>query len=384
MLAADHALLERIRERMAENLEGVPNYTCVETIERAARLGAKQQFRTLDRLRLEVALVEGKEMYSWPGAGRFEELTPGEIVGGGTTTSGDYALHARTVFVSGTPEFGEGVEETLEGRRALRYPFRVGANVTNYKIQVGTRWAMVPYGGSVWAEAATLDLLRLVVEVEHIPDSLGLKRATTQIDYGKVRVGASEFLLPERVDFVMQRADGSESRNRTRFTRCRQYVGETEISFEELGEAAAEEKRLVELDLPARLTVETQLEADIDSEKAAIGDPVTARVTYPVKKEGKVIVPKGAVLRGRVRRIEPRLARGPYCLVEVEFAEVEWAQARAHWAARLELAGPLVGAARNAVSTPSEQTPGRALFFVQGNRVRLPQGFRLLWMTGSK
>lgn len=88
-LGADAALLERIRTRMASNLARTPNYTCVETIERAVRQNAKQEFRTMDRLRLEVALVEGKEMYSWPGAGRFEERTPGEIVPGGTTTTGD-------------------------------------------------------------------------------------------------------------------------------------------------------------------------------------------------------------------------------------------------------------------------------------------------------
>lgn len=382
-LGADATLLERIRTRMASNLVRAPNYTCVETVERAVRQNAKQEFRTSDRLRLEVALVEGKELYSWPGAGKFEERTPGEIVPGGTTTTGEYALHAQTVFASKAPEFGAGVEEELDGRRAVRYDFRIGQLVTSYRVQVGTQGAMVPYAGSLWAEAATLELLRLVVDVEEVPEELGVKRATTQIDYGKVRVGASDFLLPRRVEFVVRRADGSESRNRTEFSRCRQYVGQTEISFEEPGEARPEDKRLVELHLPARLSVETRLETEIDSDQAAIGDPVMARVSYPVKKGGKVVVPKGAVLRGRVRRIEPGESRGPYFAVELEFSEMEWEQSRARWTARLEAAGPVAGWARNALSVPVEQTPGHALVLVWGRRVRLPQGFRLLWMTGS-
>lgn len=382
-LAADAALLERIRTRMAMNLARAPNYTCVETIERAARRSARQEFQTLDRLRLEVALVEGKEMYSWPGAGKFEERTPGEIVPGGTTTTGDYALHARTVFASKAPEFSAGVEEELEGRRVVRYDYKVRRSVTSYRVQVGTQGAMVPYGGSVWAEASTLDLLRLVVDVEEIPEDLGLKRATTQIDYGKVRVGASDFLLPRRVEFVMRRADGSEGRNRTDFSRCRQYVGESEISFEQPGEDRAGDKRLVELDLPARLTVETRLETEIDSDQAAIGDQVMARVSYPVKKGGKMIVPKGALLRGRLRRIEPAEARGPIFVVELEFLEVEWEQSRARWTARLDAAGPVVGGSRSALSLLPDQKPGYAVLLVRGRRVRLPQGFRLLWMTGS-
>ncbi len=383
-MGADAALLERIRTRMASNLARAPNYTCVETIERAVRQNAKQEFRTSDRLRLEVALVEGKEMYSWPGAGKFEERTPGEIVPGGTTTTGEYALHARTVFASKAPEFAAaGVEEELDGRRVVRYDFKIRRSVTSYRVQVGTQGAMVPYGGSVWAETSTLDLLRLVVDVEEIPEELGVKRATTQIDYGKVRVGASDFLLPRRVEFVMRRADGSESRNRTEFSRCRQYVGQTEISFEEPGEARAEDQRLVDLDLPARLSVETRLETEIDSDQAAIGDPVTARVSYPVRKGGKVIVPKGALLRGRVRRIEPGEAQGPIFLVELEFSEVEWEQSRVRWTARLYSAGPVVGGSRTGLLLAPEQTPGHVLLFVRGRRARLPQGFRLLWMTGS-
>ena len=383
VLAADAALLERIRTRMAVNLARVPNYTCVETIERSARRSPRQEFQTLDRLRLEVALVEGKEMYSWPGAGKFEERTPGEIVPGGTTTTGDYALHAQTVFASRSPDFNAGVEENLDGRRAIRYDFKVGQLVSGYRVQVGKQGAMVPYVGSLWAEAATLDLLRLVVDVEEIPEELGVKRATTQIDYGKVRVGASDFLLPRRVEFVVRRADGSEGRNRTDFSRCRQYVGHTEISFVEPGETRAEDKRLAEVGLPARLSVETRLETEIDSDQAAIGDPVMARVSYPVKKGGKVIVPKGALLRGRVRRIEPAEARGPIFVVELEFLEVEWEQSRARWTARLDAAGPVVGGSRSALSLLPDQKPGYAVLLVRGRRVRLPQGFRLLWMTGS-
>ena len=60
--------LAHIRDHMVEQLRRQPNYTCVETVERSARPGAKKNFQLKDTLRMEVALVDGKEMFAWPGA----------------------------------------------------------------------------------------------------------------------------------------------------------------------------------------------------------------------------------------------------------------------------------------------------------------------------
>ena len=67
-LAPDVALLARIRTHMLETLERQPNYTCVETVERSRRAAAARRFQLQDTLRLEVALVEGHEMFGWPGS----------------------------------------------------------------------------------------------------------------------------------------------------------------------------------------------------------------------------------------------------------------------------------------------------------------------------
>lgn len=385
MWGADPGLLERIRDQMEENLAKVPNYTCLETIERSVRTGAKRDFTLVDRLRFEVAMVEGREMYSWPGARTFEERTPADVVRGGTTTTGDYALHAKTIFASHAPEFDAGREETWGGRRTVRYGFRVARKESSYRVKVGDKSAIVPYGGSFRADPQTLDLLRLEVDVSEIPEELGIQRATTEIEYGKVRVGSSDFLLPQRVEFLLRESTGHERRNRTEFSRCRQYVGESEISFEEPGEphetgGAAQPW----VDLPDGLVIETRLLDSIDTQKSAIGDPLAAEVTFAAKRGGRVVVPKGARLSGRVRRLERGAARAPYYVVELEFHEIEWEGGRARWRAELDKAGPLTGAARNALLTGDRQAPGCALLYIAGGRVRLPQGFRMLWVTGTK
>ena len=61
-LAPEILLLARIKAKAAENLQRLPNYTCTQTIERSHRNARARKFELLDTLRLEVALVEGKEL----------------------------------------------------------------------------------------------------------------------------------------------------------------------------------------------------------------------------------------------------------------------------------------------------------------------------------
>ena len=98
---APEVLLARIRLRMKDNLERLPNYTCRQTIERSQRLSSSRRFRLVDAIRLEVALVGGKELFAWPGETSFQDREISQLVSGGAIGNGDFALHARSVFLQG-------------------------------------------------------------------------------------------------------------------------------------------------------------------------------------------------------------------------------------------------------------------------------------------
>src|SRR5215472_16191853 len=121
-------------------------------------------------LRLEVALVDGKELFSWPGAGRFEDRGIGEIVGRGAAIgNGSFATHARSVFLSHAPKFTYVGAATLNGRRAIRYDYRIAQMLSGYQIHVGDHQAFVAYHGSFWVDADSLDLIRLDVRADDLP-----------------------------------------------------------------------------------------------------------------------------------------------------------------------------------------------------------------------
>ena len=226
-------LLTRIRRKMAENLGRIPDYTCVETIERSTRANRAPRFQLRDTVRLEVAHVGGKELYSAPGAQKFEEREISELVGGGMTASGDFASHARSVFSNSVPSFTYKGEEEIEGRRTVRYDYYLPINFSGYRLRYGRQAAIVASPGSFWADPQSLEVVRLEVRAEQIPPSIAVLSAVTRIDYDRVRIGASEVLLPQRAELLMSDFWGGQSLNRTLFTDCRQYVSESVVMFVE-------------------------------------------------------------------------------------------------------------------------------------------------------
>ena len=101
-------VLEKARERVAQRKDRLPNYTCVQTVDRTYLSRAKPELPVpscdlmsgektrnayrlkidaTDRLRLDVKISGGSEIGSWVGANHFEEGSVMKLVKGpfGTT-----------------------------------------------------------------------------------------------------------------------------------------------------------------------------------------------------------------------------------------------------------------------------------------------------------
>jgi hypothetical protein len=334
-------LLMRIRERMAQNLARLPNYTCRETIERTAVEGGSKHFTLIDRLRLEVAYVGGRELYAWPGAANFDERPINEIVGDGAAIgTGSFAMHARVVFTTGAAQFAFGDEEQREGRRIVRFTFQVPLEKSRYAIQTGSRPVIVPYRGFFEADAETYATLRLGVEGADLPEELKLKSAAETMQYGQVRIGDSDFLLPMASELLMVGVNGHESRNRTRFEQCRQYSGESTVRFDVVEGGAGTGTSAAAIEIPSGVQIETRLRDAIAYATAARGDPVYAIAAADVKRAGHVILPKGAVLSGRITRVMSYTIRsGVYFGIGLRFDSIESGGRRGTFSGIVESAG---------------------------------------------
>jgi hypothetical protein len=69
--ASRTVLLARVMGTMRHALARMPDYTCTESITRSTGEGTPLSVRTLERIRLQVAVIGGKEVFSWPGEAPF-------------------------------------------------------------------------------------------------------------------------------------------------------------------------------------------------------------------------------------------------------------------------------------------------------------------------
>ena len=59
------------------------------------------------------------------------------------------------------------------------------------------------------------------------------------------------------------------------------------------------------LQVPAGIHLEIELQTNLSSNSSAVGDPVDARLRWPLTAEGVELVPAGATLLGSVSEVEP-------------------------------------------------------------------------------
>lgn len=324
--SAEPGLLDDFLSRMREHMLRQPDYTCLETVERLSR-DSSGGVQVEDTLRIEVALVGDKEMFAWPGSSEFEDVRPTELVSTGMFGNGNFALYPRMLFGGGGPEFVYAGEETIGGRRLARYDFRVMRPASRYQLTVNGREGFAGYHGSFYADLETLDLRRIHLIADDIPQELGLTAAEDRVDYGQVKIGEEFFLLPVESTLMMA-SPAMISHNRVRFTSCRKFTGESSLIFAdpELVEAqvAASAVQTVELDPGTRL--ELVLTSRIDFEEGYAGQPLEARLNTAVKRGRQVLVPKGAIARGRIDVLQ---RWKQFYVLGIRWTELNWPGGRA-------------------------------------------------------
>ncbi len=389
------ALLDQVRAKMMTNLSRLPNYTCLQTIARKVRHAPSRRYELVDTIRLEVALVEGKELFAWPGEGKFEDKEISQIVTGGAIGNGTFALHAKSIFQSHSARIKFAGEVMKDNKPRLQWDYDVPQRQSGYILRVGSREAAVGYHGSFWADPGTLDLTRLEVEADEIPPELHLARAADAVDYKRTPIGSQTFLLPQTAELSMIDGGNSESINRTQFSSCRQYMGESVLSFADPApDASTPASAAKSIELPAGLLLEASLDTPIASGSSAVGDPVTAVLRKALRKHGVEIAPKGTLLHGRITLLRHQnIDRGSYA-VGLHFFELEFPGAKGSLHAILDrivsVAGLIAWPGNNRMGTnlrmnspfPQAQpdVPG-SVFFVRGETFKLARGLPMFWRT---
>lgn len=335
------ALFNKVRARVLDDVSHVPRYTCVQTVNRAQyrpQYGAKASCRSIiaarrqlaspgylivrDRLRLDVAVVDGAETFSWAGARRFETSHIDELVKSGATGSGEFVSYLTSVFGSDT--------DSISYLGQSLFAFNVPLEKSHYRYSTRGPDRTVGYHGTFLVEPATAELKRLTVVADQFPPGDDVCRVEDNMDYHRVKIGNGDFLLPETATMDVLFSDGLESVNEMGYSDCHEYTGQATITFDDDAAAPgapkseAPQPAAPARQLPPGLRFRIGLTSPIHSETAAAGDAVTGVILHDVKDRKLGIVARANdIVHGRILQLEQHMYPLPRWLLTIRFDSLE-------------------------------------------------------------
>lgn len=388
-VAKELLVLAHARNHMANALRGMPNYTCLETIERSKRSGKRRKYEMIDILRIEVGYVNGKELFAWPGSGKFDDRDIGDMVpSGGAIGNGNFASHSQAVFRGNVANMKFAVQEG----DLFRYDYQVPENLSGYKLRTGKgAEAIVGYHGSFWVDPALKRVMRITVLADNIPALLDISETTSSIDYTQVAIGGQQYWLPSASSMSITDHKGNEFRNEVTFTGCRQFGGESVLRFDD-PDPSVEPAPPVPV-VPSDITLPKDRMFMIDLLQRVrwgqnkTGDLIEAKLVGDLKYKDQVLLPKGSKVVGRITRLQQDKA---IQAMDLEFETVEGGGRRAPFRALVNMQSspgaaaprgiPGIRIGRNTTIVPGRK-PGSLTVIAYSQIVELAKGFRLGWTT---
>ena len=305
-------ILNRARFHIASLTRGLPEYTCVQTIDRSylerprntdcdQAAADKKRGRTplslhvTDRVRIEVSQGEGQEIHSWPGAEDFQTGSIDELIERGPASTGGFGGYLIDIFDNGAAQFSFTGSKNEAGRTIFSYGYRVDPELSHYQVRTDTGWVTSGYDGTFDVDTESLKLVRLTIDTLSLPHETGLCEAKSSLEYSPIQIGGSEFLLPRESTLHLIHLGTLETNSTSVFSGCRE--------FKAAQPAPAE---IWKLSLPAGTMLKVRLNSAIDTNTAAAGDAAAATVIEGVldPKLHTVLLEPGGVVSGRITRME--------------------------------------------------------------------------------
>ncbi len=133
-------------------------------------------------------------------------------------------------------------------------------------------------------------------------------------------------------------SSGEIHRDEIDFTHCREFGAETKLITGDTDDASVKEKQTPRPPnaLPGDMDIRMELQNPIDVKTASVGDSILAVVDSDVKDGKRILIPKGARVSGRIRRLERRAGAPEYVLAGLEFSDIAAGEESWRFIARLQ------------------------------------------------
>ncbi len=402
--ADPQVVLTRVTAKLAVTETRIPNFTCVETVTRdyyqpastlartCSELLDQRKHRTkdlilrhlaTDRLRLDVTMVRTGELFSWVGARNFDDKGIDHLIHDGPMGTGAYGAFLKLVFQEDGKEF-KFRKNLVSGRRNLmEYSFRVNASDSHYRVKLEKSWLYTAYSGTFQVDPQTEEVVRMNVQEDDLPETADYCTTFTNLNFRETEIANIKLLLAVRAVQRFVYPNGEEIENATTFANCREYLGESTVSFTQDSNPAppnTKKKGNPEklASVPAGLRFVLALSSPIEAGSAAAGDPIAGRLAEPLlDARQKVLAQAGSLVEGHLLRVQsfhsPRVET--IIIVKPETVEINGSKVPLSAVLHSAAGGP------KQITLPLSGEEHSGVFRFAGDHVTVKKGFRSEWRT---
>jgi hypothetical protein len=336
------ALLDEARLNIAATVERAPRYTCMEDIERYWYANRKpvrpgcdtdrppeisdRNLVRSDRLRLDVAVGSGQEIFSWHGQKTFQTEEIDRLVTAGPVSSGMYFSFLSSVFLEGSAQIDFQGFRTQAGKQVAVFGYSVPRDVSKFETRTASGKEVMGYHGEFTLDVATRELEELRVLTDDMPKSAWVCSFDSTARYGVTLFHGAGFQLPVNVVMNILDVNHQLTRTVTQYRDCHEFLGESVLHFD--GSAPARTPSLPKAvrTLSSGLPVRIRITSRVNPETAWAGDRIEGKLAADVFDEhGMALLPKGTGVVGRLLRLETWVRPAHSYTVALQFEELSLA-----------------------------------------------------------
>ena len=392
-------LLTHIRQNVAQQLSQSANYTCTETLDRsyyrnngfAMAMGGPEAVAIPknelleDRLRLDIAVSEGKEIYAWHGASRFSSSELTDIVRHGPVSTGQFVGYLKNIFIMPGVKFTYR-PQSQDNSGVYRFEYAVPLKASGSHVHTKNDNPTIPFHGWFTVRASDLQLNSLDVIDDELPPDSHIQSVHTILKYQLSQLFGKKTLVPSLFILEIQDDEHVFSVSRGAYSGCREYTTESSIHFDSNNQQSASLDSRFSADpsiLPAGLHLEVGLTSEINDETAYAGDPVEGVLMKAVRIPGSSeIIPKKAVLRGVISRFAIYFQPERQYDIRIEFRNLT-AKSKSYRLRALHVpsSAEMYGAYGSLVPESIMNDLRAGSLLVHSKHLRLKKGFSAVWKT---
>ena len=212
-------------------LDQLPNFRCVQETHRfTASAKTPEQLREADSYQDELIFEDGKERYQrLDASGIKPDITP--VDAKGISSRNEFGSLLRGLF---DPDVGAAYRwagrSMALGVLCQVFEFDVSRAKSNFVLHSGTSVASVAYSGRVFIDEDSGMVRRLTIQGTGLAKDFGLQSPAISLDYGMVKIGEKDYLLPLRSTLQIRQSKVFV-RNERVFRGYRKFEAESQIKF---------------------------------------------------------------------------------------------------------------------------------------------------------